>query len=945
MFENPRVECFLRYAISAQYMKTGSSLLLTHHLDNRHYHFSQFENGLRVIFVEDPTSEACNVAATVGNGHFSDPDDCLGLSHLLEHMLFQGNKKYKAIDAFDTFLSLHGGSVNAATGSEYSHYYFSVTGEHFSCALDHFSQLLTAPLFEKEAIEKEIGAIDAEFSLKINDDLRRLYEVHKETANPDHPFSQFSVGNASTLGELNLQEMQQRLKTLHQDKYVAQNITLCIISPFSHQTSLALIKQYFGQLEKRKPSKRPPLPALYLPEQLGIRIDITPLKSARRLIVTFALPCVHHYYRTKPLSIISELLADEGPNGLLGFFKEKGFATNISVGGGIEGSNFRDFNVNLQLTELGLANIDSMLEALFQYLENIRQHSKLCFFDEKKALLEQIWQFADAIKPIDEAVSLSSAIFLYPCEHLIASEYILDKADPSIVDEILGFFTPSNMRVKVVSPDAQTNQISQWYNTPYAVSPLSPQLLKKLQNESCSSLLTLPEKNQFLSREHTLTQADKTYSVPQNIVASEDFNVWFGQDIQFGLPRGDCYISFDCQAATTGVEATVSRKLWIALLNNHFQQTYYQANVAGLNYHLYSHQCGFSLHTSGFSAKQLTFNQELIEQLHSLEDFEKHFEQVKHQQCQSLHNNLLNKPINRLFARLSAFMQQNTHTPLSMVAAMESTTLEHVHAVKDKLLNDRYMETLIFGNWDRKHVQKFSAELNQQHEAYNGHKKLSRSVFDLSKQDSLLHALPCEHPDAAVVIYYQSPNTGRRDTLLTILLEQLVSPVFFNFARQQAQLGYLVGSGYVPFNQHPGMAFYVQSPKYSAQHLITVIRDFLQKLTVDLLPYQKNWRDIKQGVMKQLCQKDANLSIKSQRLWSALGNQDYRFSQNKDTANELERIQFSDLMNFVNGLIIGKNMGELILYSDPKHSISADELSTTAVNDISEFKKHTPLIE
>lgn len=290
-------------------------------------------------------------------------------------------------------------------------------------------------------------------------------------------------------------------------------------------------------------------------------------------------------------------------------------------------------------------------------------------------------------------------------------------------------------------------------------------------------------------------------------------------------------------------------------------------------------------------------------------------------------------------------MQQNTHTPLSMVAAMESTTLEHVHTVKGQLLNDRYMESLIFGNWDINHVHRFSDKLHQKHALYSGHKKLSRSVFDLSKQDSLLHALPCEHPDAAVVIYYQSPNTGRRDTLLTILLEQLVSPVFFNFARQQAQLGYLVGSGYVPFNQHPGIAFYVQSPKYSAQYLITVIRDFLKKLTVDLLSYQKNWRDIKHGVMKQLCQRDANLSIKSQRLWSALGNQDYRFSQNRDTANELECIEFSDLMNFVNGLIIGKNTGELILYSDPKHSISADELLTTPVDDVSEFKKRTPLVE
>ena len=131
-----------------------------------------------------------------------------------------------------------------------------------------------------------------------------------------------------------------------------------------------------------------------------------------------------------------------------------------------------------------------------------------------------------------------------------------------------------------------------------------------------------------------------------------------------------------------------------------------------------------------------------------------------------------------------------------------------------------------------------------------------------------------------------------------------MSPVFFNFARQQAQLGYLVGSGYVPFNQHPGMAFYVQSPQYSAEYLITTIRDFLQKFTVDLQQYQKNWNDIKQGVMKQLCQNDANLSMKSQRLWSALGNRDYAFSQNKDTANELTNIEFSDLMTFVKGLVL-----------------------------------------
>ncbi|GAC08058.1 insulinase family protein [Paraglaciecola chathamensis] len=926
-------------------MTTGSNILLTHHLDNRHYLYSQLENGLKVILVEDQTSETCSVAATIGNGHFSDPADCLGLSHLLEHVLFQGNKKYKTVDAFDTFLSLHGGTVNAATGSEYSHYYFSVNNENLSTALDHFSHLLTQPLFEIESIKKEISAIDAEFSLKINDDLRRLYEVHKETSNPEHPFSQFSVGNASTLNTLSLKEVQQRLFALHQNQYVSHNMTLCIISPFDTQTCLELVKAHFGSFANRQAPHAAPLPALYLDEQLGIRIDIAPLKSARRLIVTFALPSMQHLYRTKPLCIISELLADEGPDGLLGHFKAKGFATNISVGGGIEGSNFRDFNVNLQLTEAGLANIDLMLETIFQYIEHIKQHNKIRYFDEKSTLLSQIWQFADAIKPTDEAISLSSSIFIYPPEHLIASEYILDKPNPAVVDEVLNFFTPENMRVKVVSPNPKTTFVSRWYQTPYNVSAIPSSLMQKLQNASCNPLLKLPEKNPFLSRNHSRIATDAQFIIPQQTFDTADFNVWFGQDNQFELPRGDCYVSFDCQAATLGVEAAATKKLWIALLNNHFQQRYYQANVAGLNYHLYSHQCGFSLHTSGFSANQLMFAHELTEQIHTFEDFNKHFEQVKHQQLQSLHNNLLNKPINRLFTRLSALMQQNTHTPLSMVNAIEKASIEQVYEVKSQMLNNRYIESLIFGNWHKTEAEQFSSSLYKQHQKFTGHGKLSRSVFDLSQQRSLLHSLPCNHPDAAVVIYYQSPNAKRRDTLLTILLEQLVSPVFFNFARQQAQLGYLVGSGYVPFNQHPGMAFYVQSPQYSAEYLIKTIRDFLQKFTVDLQQYQKNWNDIKQGVMKQLCQNDANLSMKSQRLWSALGNRDYAFSQNKDTANELTNIEFSDLMTFVKGLVIGKNTGELILYSDPNHKISASELSVAQVTDVSEFKKHTPLVE
>ena len=45
-----------------------------------------------------------------------------------------------------------------------------------------------------------------------------------------------------------------------------------------------------------------------------------------------------------------------------------------------------------------------------------------------------------------------------------------------------------------------------------------------------------------------------------------------------------------------------------------------------------------------------------------------------------------------------------------------------------------------------------------------------------------------------------------------MLAEQLIATPFFNQLRTEQQLGYLVGSGYIPYNQHPGIGFYIQSP-------------------------------------------------------------------------------------------------------------------------------------
>jgi hypothetical protein len=68
----------------------------------------------------------------------SDPETSQGLAHFLEHLLFMGTEKYPNEAEYSMFLSEHGGSSNAYTGSEDTNYFFDVAADHLEPALDRF---------------------------------------------------------------------------------------------------------------------------------------------------------------------------------------------------------------------------------------------------------------------------------------------------------------------------------------------------------------------------------------------------------------------------------------------------------------------------------------------------------------------------------------------------------------------------------------------------------------------------------------------------------------------------------------------------------------------------------------------------------------------------------------------------------------------------------------
>ena len=874
---------------------------------------------------------------TFNVGHFNDDKDCHGISHLLEHMLFLGNAEFTEANAFNDFIATHGGSINALTGTEYSSYFYEIAAEYEQQALTHLYAMLSKPSFSEALIEKEINAIDAEFLLKQKDDLRRLYQVHKETCNPAHPFSQFSVGNHQTFKPFSPFQLKQKLLQMFERFYQPQNACMCLVSQQPLAVSEESVRRQFSNWPSNNKVPFETLPALYLKHNLGVQINILPLQKARRMILTFVLPEQHSHFRSKPLSVLSHILGDEGDGGLLHFYKMKNWATSLSAGGGIEGSTFKDFNINLQLTDEGIKYADEVITALFSYIQLIKENGIETWRIEETAALNQLmWDYPDQAKAIDEASHYSQSMFEYPPQHIVAGDYILDKPAVHVVLKMLDFFCPQNMRIKNVNPFVKTTHKAKWYDTPYSVTPIEADRLKSFISGNWLSSFVLPKANQFLPPCKPLNPIVLEFILPKQIITENGLDIWYGQDDKFQQPKGDCFLTFDCHAVNEGIEVTTAKRLWVALLNEKLNQKYYQANLAGMHFHFYPHQGGFSLQTNGFSANQLKFCTKLLTQIVVNKDFSNNFSQVKAKQYQGLSNALLNKPINRLFSKLSVLMQQQNHDPSEMANIMQNLSLDDIAVTKEKLLSQFHLEGLMFGDWTAEEACSISADIRQFRMMHATCAKIQRGVADIRHGKTISYHVECQHDDPAVVIYFQAPDASIKNVALTILAEQLIATPFFNQLRTEQQLGYLVGSGYIPYNQHPGIGFYIQSPHHPAEYLVDAIHLFLQKIVENIDQFSHVWDALKKGVMKQLMEKDTNLSMKSQRLWMAIGNQDKTFTYSAQMTQTMLDIDFSQLKAYLIALVSRQGFGEAILYSSGQHaSIS---YKTEVITDIQRFK-------
>lgn len=912
--------------------------------DHRSYRYVELTNGLRVLLVNDPLATQAAASMAVNVGHFDDPVNRPGMAHFLEHMLFLGTEKYPDAGSFLSFINQNGGNNNAWTGTELTNFFYTVPPQVFPESMDRFSQFFIAPMFNRELVDRERHAIESEFRLKQKDDIRRIYQVLKETVNPLHPFSKFSVGNLATLGG-NEEQLRQELLTFYQTHYSANLMTLCLVAPLTLDELEFHTHKYFGNITNQRLQKQYPDTPLFTPAQLAHQVHIVPLKEQKRVTISFSLPAIEPFYQTKPLTYISHLLGNESAGSLLAWLKDKGWASNLSAGGGINGYNFKEYNISIQLTDTGLTALDDLITACFSYIRLIRLEGREQWrYQERANLLQLAFRHQEQIKPLDLASHLSINMQHYPAEDIMYGDYRMDGDHLAHMDGLLALMTPDNMRLQLVAPELDTQQQAAWYQTPYGVSPISLQRLSTWRDVGNLPGLQLPAPNPFIVADSVARSEKSAADVPVIVAEGPGYRIWHRKDDEFNVPKGHLYLSLDSEQASMTVRHAALTRLYVEMLLDYLTEYTYQAEVAGLSYNIYPHQGGITLHLTGYTGKQETLLALLIDKAKDRNFTAQQFHTIKRQLLRSWYNGSRAKPISQLFTSLTVTLQRRSYEPLKMAEALEDCTLDDLNQHISAFYQRIYLEGLVYGDWLAQEAKALAKRL--QHILSLVSKpspESARELVDLQGKGTLLRELDIAHPDSAIIVYYQSERAEPTHMALFSLLNHAMSSPFFHELRTQKQLGYMVGTGYLPLNRHPGMIFYVQSPVAGPLQLLETIDQFIADFNYAVMQItNEQWEQTKEGLINQIMEHDANLKTRGQRYWVSIGNKDYGFDQREQVVAELQQLTRADLIKFMMKKMRTKHSDRLVLFSiGEQHKQQEPLISGEAITDLRAFKLNT----
>ena len=882
--------------------------------DKNEYLNFRLNNGLKVLVISDPTADKAAASMNIAAGSYHEPDAWPGLAHFLEHMLFLGTEGFPEPDAYQNFISQHGGSHNAFTSARDTNYFFDIQPNNLNPALERLAQFFIAPLFSPEYLEREVNAVHSEWSGTLQNDARLRLTALRQAFNPEHPAARFSAGNKESL-DINSDEMRQALVDFYTSYYTTDRMTLVVLGKESTRQLRTMVETHFSSIKQGQPTKDPQWPSLFTADQLPAKVEYLPLRQQRKLQLLFPIDDQTANYYKKADSYLGGLIGHEGEGSLLAALKEKNWATSLSAGTQMSTGSEALFSINIELTPAGDSNREEILALVFHHLALIKEQGIAAWrYQEDAQLAENAFRFAEPNKASSLVTHLAINLARYPAQDVLRAHYIYDEFDPLLINNLLDKLTPQRLLMVRTSPEVEANQTGQWLPARFSINPLSLDQSKTKPQISTQ----LPQANDYLPTSLALKEGASA-TQPQLLKEEKGIEIWHGLDTSFDVPRAQIYISLQNPKVAKNLEDRLLARLAASWLNDQLNASAYPARLAGLNYNIYPHARGLTLALGGFNSEQPRLVKQMLQELQTTEVEAQQFARLK----QQLKQNLQNQQKDRLVQQLIRQLYDDTVQPGGWSVKEQLATLDRINTIElsnflTSFTQNTYLQLMAWGNLTADETLALGKQVKNQLQP-----KLTASDVDLIQVKQIPEGLwssklKLDHNDRALLFYAQAKDTSLQEEALVRLLNQLQSAAFFHDLRTQQQLGYAVFSNHLPLMQQAGIFYYVQSPNKEPDYLAEAIEAFLRedKQRLEQLT-PADFQQHQGSLIDNLLQTDQRLEERAQRLWREIGNQHQEFGRREALAVSVEQLTKQNLLDFYDELI-NRYRGTYLLGTTPE---------------------------
>ncbi|KAA8642913.1 hypothetical protein EYZ11_009044 [Aspergillus tanneri] len=922
-------------------------------LDDRSYRIVRLPNRLEALLVHDPDTDKASAALNVNAGNFSDPDDLPGIGHALEHMLFMGTEKYPKENAYNQYLASHSGSSNAYTAATETNYFFEVSatsagtdGSHdynstpngssngtpattetgsstgpspLYGALDRFAQFFVSPLFLESTLDRELRAVDSENKKNLQSDLWRLMQLNKSLSNPAHPYHHFSTGNLQTLKEEPQKrgvDVRSEFIKFYEKHYSANRMKLVVLG----RESLDELEQWVGELfagvkNKDLPQNRWDDVQPWLPDHLCKQIFAKPVMDTRSIDIYFPFLDEEFLYESQPSRYISHLIGHEGPGSILAFVKAKGWANGLSAGvmPVCPGSAF--FTISIRLTQEGLRQYREVTKVVFEYIAMLKEREpEQWIFDESKNLAEVEFRFKQK-SPASRFTSRLSSVMQkqLPREWLLSGS-LFRKFDPDLIKKALSYFRADNFRMIVVAQDYPGNWDSKekWYGTEYKIEDIPGDFMSGIQQALDTTPdnrlpdLQMPHKNEFVPTRLSVEKKEvlECARTPKLIRHDDHVRLWFKKDDRFWVPKATVHITLRNPLVWTTPANLVKSKFYCELVRDALVEYSYDAELAGLDYHLSASIFGLDISVGGYNDKMSVLLEKVLTSMRDLVINPGRFHVIKERLSRAYKNAEYQQPFYQVGDYTRYLTAEKTWINEQYAAELEHIEVEDISCFFPQLLRQNHIEILAHGNLYKEDALRMTDSV----ESILQSRPLPQSQWHVRRNmvippgSNYIYERVLKDPENVnhCIEYYLFVGdiTDQALRAKLLLFAQMTDEPAFDQLRSKEQLGYVVWSGARYSATTVGYRVIIQSER-TAQYLESRIDSFLRNFGQVLEDMSdEEFEGHKRSIVNKRLEKLKNLSSETTRFWTHIGSEYFDFLQNECDAAGVKALAKSELIQF-----------------------------------------------